>query len=304
MIAFDVIAVILDEDLDYVWWYRHVGEPADCLRVRLGRDGHSVLFAVKNQILRISLDGQVVESIPAPDNHHDFVELGDGTVVTLGFEEQGEGDDEILGDTVVEIAPDGSQRVVWRSLDMFPYEVNNQPDFPDLEMGWTHANALDYDPARDAYLVGVRNFHAVVGIDRSSGEPLWQLGGDQSDVVLPDGSTEMFFGQHQFELSGDRLLVFDNGSDERMFSEAVEYELDLDAGTAERSWGFRADPDLYCLAGGDVTRLPTGNTLVDWSFQGRLEEVTHDGEVARRMQFPLGAGLGYATWRADLLPVD
>ena len=35
-------------------------------------------------------------------------------------------------------------------------------------MGWTFANALDYDPADDAYYLGMRNFSSIARINRQT----------------------------------------------------------------------------------------------------------------------------------------
>ena len=35
-------------------------------------------------------------------------------------------------------------------------------------IGWTFANALDYDPVEDAYYLGMRNFSSITKINRAT----------------------------------------------------------------------------------------------------------------------------------------
>lgn len=48
--------------------------------------------------------------------------------------------------------------------------------------------------------------------------------------------------------------------------------------TARVVWEYREDPDFYSAVGGDADRLPNGNTLITDCDNGRIIEVTAEGE--------------------------
>ncbi|MDP7113578.1 MAG: aryl-sulfate sulfotransferase [Myxococcota bacterium] len=274
-------------------------EGATTLRAHLSRDRQSVLVQGNHVLWRVSIDGETQEELPI-DNHHDFLELADGTLVVLDQVEEQIGDVTVIGDWIVEYAPSGESRVVWTTFDSFEYDPDALLEFPDMFMGWSHANVLRYDAERDRYAVSVRNFHTIVTIDRETGEELYRIGGTDSDVVSSTGETALFYGQHGFQLESDRLLIYDNGSPERNSTMIVEFGIDLDAGTADRHFDYKPDPPLYNPVAGDVTRLPSGNTLITWSYLGRIEELSPDGAIVGQIQMPIGNGFGYTSWVEDL----
>ena len=74
----------------------------------------------------------------------------------------------------------------------------------------------------------------------------------------------------------------------------------LDGDEVELVWSYEPDPALFCFSLGDVRRLPSGNTLVDFSVKGQVDEVTPDGDVVWRLTLGMGGALGYMTWLEDL----
>src|SRR4029077_5662027 len=79
----------------------------------------------------------------------------------------------------------------------------------DPQQGWTFTNALDYDPAADAYYLGMRNFSSIAKIDRATGTCVWVVGTYGATMTFAAGSAR-FLHEHQFEVVGDHLLVMDN----------------------------------------------------------------------------------------------
>ena len=96
------------------------------------------------------------------------------------------------------------------------------------------------------------------------------------------------------------LLVHDNGSPDTASSRAAEYALDANGGTAELVWEYFPDPAYSNYALGDVSRLPSGHTLVTWGMAGQVDEVDADGALVWRLNVELGAGIGYTTWLEQL----
>lgn len=306
-VSFPSIAIILDRDGDCVWWHQ-MDPPAEddwetfyIPRAARTRDGEAVVYeaatGVANEnrerlLIRVSMDGSQVETLPILDAHHDFTELPDGNIAVLTEDKRPVGDTMIEGDQIVEVDAVGNMNPIWSIWDHAEF-VEGTPYDPDI--GWSHANALQYDAGEDLYYVSLRNFDAIMVIDRGSGDVLWTLGGDQSDFVLPDGSPYLFERQHRFRVLGDHLLVFDNRVPE-LGSRAVEYALDASEGSAGLVWEYTTDPTLFSLGFGDVERLAGGETLVDFSASGQIDEVAEDGELLWRLNAEVGAGFGYMEW--------
>jgi len=304
--------VIFDREGDVVWYYYPPGGMGGDNRAALSRDRRSVIRLHKSDtsgdqshgqmLARIALDGSGEEKIEADGAHHDFVELPDGRLAYLAVDIRSvDGVFELVqGDRIMEVSPDGSDiRQVWSVWDDFDFL--GSVGSPEEVIDWSHANAIDFYPEIDAYAVSLLNLGVIVVVDRETGELMWQLGGDDSDFTLEPSSDARQFGfQHQFELLGNSLLVFDNGSPQEYHSLAVEYALDLEAASAERTWSYSMDPPVYCPCLGDVHRFPNGNTLVTWSTAGVIEEVSPQGEVAWRLGVEMGTGFGYTTFIDDL----
>jgi len=304
-------AVILDEDGEYVWWHqpsedwKHIFIP----RVVPSLDGTGVIYEASTawigthddaetirELLHVAWDGAVLRRITIERAHHDFVELPDGTVSIIRYHTLDVDGQQVEGDRIVEIHPDGTEVEVWTVWDHeeFDPEVEYGPE----DMGWSHMNALDYDPDEDVYYLGSRHLHTIYKIDRATGDVLWRLGGDRSDF---DTTLDPPFScQHQFEVTGDHILVLDNSCPEVQVSRVTEMSLDTDAWTADEVWSYDPDPPIWSYGFGDVTRLPSDNTLITWSTAGRIDEVTPDGDVVWSLFEELGGGFGYTTWRRTL----
>ena len=302
-------AVVIDSDGDYVWWTLPEAGEDKVSRCQPARDGRSLLFwyvnlqdgpggplGEGNVLTRMAFDGTELDVQNIDAGHHDFVELPDGTIAFLDYESQDTVDGEKIGDNIVEIAPDGTRTTVWSVWDAFEYDPDGQ-QIPGA--GWSHGNAMDYVEAEDAYYISFLGFNAIIKIARGSEDVAWILGGNHSDFDA-DGENVLFIHQHQFQRLTDSILIFDNGNPNNNASKAVEYALDLDAGTADLTWTYGPDPDVYSFSLGDVARLDSGNTLVTFSTAGQVQEVTPGGEVVWELSMGLGGALGYVTYVEQL----
>ncbi len=297
-------ATILDADGRIVWFRLYEGE-LDLFRVRLSHDGSSVLFnaadvsdepSAETEIVRVALDGSSVTGVTIPWLAHDFVELPDGTLTAIALDIREVDGEDVRGDKLVEVAPDGTQTEIWSTFDCWdPAEVVGT----DPESGWTWTNAIDYDETGDDYYVGIRNLSSIVKVDRATGACEWALGGAAATLEMV-GDSSGFLHQHQFQVLGDSVLVFDNDGGPGLASRAIEYELDLDAGTAEQTWSFTTDPPIYSFVLGDVNRFDDGATLITWSVLGQIDRVTAAGESVWRLNTAMGYALGFDTVYADL----
>ena len=303
--------LILDGEGEVVWWHElDVDHMHIVSRLLPTRDGRSLLYLVwttrqhggvesdLRMLVRTSHDGAEVDTTPLPMAHHDFVELPDGSVAVIMYDPREIDGLLVAGDRIVEVAPDGSERTVWSVWDHVPWDP--ELSFEGGEV-WGHCNALRFDEDDDAYTLSCRNFSTLYRIDRTTGALLWRIGRTDGDFLLVgDGDATWFQNQHQFRLEGERLLVFDNGIQGGTDTRVAEFALDTGAMEAEQVWSHQPEPPLGVYAYGDVHRLPSGNTLIDWGSAGRLDEVAPDGTIVRRLDVEMGAGFGYMTWAADL----
>ena len=304
LVSGEEFPVILDRDGNVVWYHiDQVIPKTRILGVQPSCDGESVWFnsidAVGDQlamawIVRVSWDGTEVQHYEVLEHNHDFVELPDGSVGTLFHDYREVGQDNIRGDRIVELQPDGTIVDVWSVWDHFVYE--DEVYLPGT--GWSHANALEYLPHEDAYYVSLRNFAAIVKVDRATRELVWVLGGGHSDFAF-EGNPP-FADQHGFEILGGSMLIFDNGTVSRYESQALDVAFDTVTWTAEPTWSYLSDPPVFVPAGGDVKRLPSGNTLVTWSTAGQIDEVDADDQCVWKANLALGAGFFYVNWQGDL----
>lgn len=295
--------VILNKDGEIVWFTEDTSG-LDVYRARLSRDGDAVIYnagsvsgepADDSALIRVSLTGEEVTRIPVPLLAHDFVELPDGAIVAIVVEVRGEGEAAIRGDSLVEISPDGAATTLWSAWDCFDPEVDVGTD---TEIGWTFANALDYDEEDDAFYLSIRNFSSIVKIPAAGGACDWVFGSTAATLPAP---SPPFLHEHQFQVLDDSILIFDNagaGSQSR----AVEYSLDPSGATApELIWSYAPSPSIFTFVLGDVARLEDGDTLVDFAVGGAIDRVRPDGERVWRVETPLTYAFGFMTPALDLV---
>lgn len=298
-VASPAAVLVIDGDGDYVWWteYDLFGMIA---RARLALDESSILAMPVNvdgkqegKILRLGLDGSLLETIGFPGAHHDFVELSDGTLAALVHDIREVDGVEIRGDALVERSPDGQFRELWSAFDSFdPTDDSGAVERED----WTHANSISYVAESDSWLLTLLGLRAVLNIDRQ-GELLWALGGPASTFESPDGEAVELGRVHQATISSTgSLLVFENGASEsdEGASRALELDLDTEDGVAAPSWSYEPDPPLSTFALGDVVELTDGERLVVFSSNGRIDQVSADGELLWRISTSLGQTFGFA----------
>jgi hypothetical protein len=91
--------------------------------------------------------------------------------------------------------------------------------------------------------------------------------------------------------------VFSNG-DNTQHSQALELTLDLTAKTATQTWKY--EPGIDAAFGGDVQRLPNGNTLVTFSSAGEIHEVDPQGMLVQQHKWAIGNTVSYVEKRPSL----
>ncbi len=289
------MAYIIDADGDVVWW---AAAPSSCSRALIDWEGANMWMvqasggATNLETRRIGMDG-----MDALNNvgglvraHHDIAAVPGGIVAALVW---AEGNDARYASDLVERSPDGTMKTVVR-LDGKIFK-------PQPDMNLFHSNSILYHPADDSYTVGDIYARAYVKLTRQ-GKLLWQLGADCAGVPAPKcatGGVDQNHGQH---LLANGNIIFFNSQFSGGTSTIYEYSL-TETGTAltaSKVWSYQV-PGLYSRVLGDVQRLPNGNTLVTFSTNGQMHEVSPSGSLVQTLSASTAVPFfAYATFRETL----
>ncbi|CAH0055885.1 unnamed protein product, partial [Clonostachys solani] len=154
-----------------------------------------------------------------------------------------------------------------------------------------HINSVDKDNEGN-YLISARNLAAVLKINGTSGNVIWQLGGYQggSDFALRE--EDIFAFQHHARFRGrsddgniETISLFDNGAHSAPInkthptSRARIYELNHHTSTARAIRTYEAPDGLSAHTQGSVQPLENGNIFVNWGQAGAVTEYRNDGKV-------------------------
>jgi outer membrane protein assembly factor BamB len=134
---------------------------------------------------------------------------------------------------------------------------------------WLDAQAAEAFPgAKEGdLLISLRQIAVIAVLDIDARAIKWAVRGPWHMQHDPD------------VLSNGNLLVFDNRGD--LANGGTSRVIELNPRTLETVWSY-PEPDgdrLYTSIYGSQQRLPNGNTLIAESNNGRLLEITYDGEI-------------------------
>lgn len=252
----------------------------------LMRSYHDVIEEA--EVEYVPLDGSAPTLEPLPYAHHDVIAVPGARYAAIVGEVREIDGEPVVGDTIVEVAEDGTRRTVWSAFDAFPVTPHDAWDAGTYTAGrdWTHANGLVYDPVDDAYLLSLFYLRAVAKIDRSTGTTRWVLGGDHATLTLENDAGPA--RQHAPEWQGGELAVFDNGYGDPLGSRLVRYAVDEPAGTATRTWEWRHPDALFTFVFGDIDGLPDGGHLSSWGNYAQVLRTDASGDIVWRAQVEPG----------------
>lgn len=303
--------LILNDD-GSPYWYRRM--PSRTLDFKMQIDGRLSYFdrSTGAHMVLDSTDA-VVDSFRCGNGYttdfHDFVLLPNGHALVMSYDPQivdmsqivpkGRPDAIVFGLVIQELDLEKEVVFQWRSWDHFQItDIVGQP-LGGRRVDYVHGNSIDADPEGNL-MISSRHLDEVTKIARETGEMIWRLGGKNNQFTFvndPIGFTH----QHsaRFLLDG-HITLFDNGVlHSPRFSRAIEYAIDEKKKTATLVWEHRHDPDVYGAATGNVQRLPSGNTLIQWgTTKPTLNEVTPDGRVVSELSFEQGV-FAYRAFRFE-----
>ena len=175
--------------------------------------------------------------------------------------------EQMFGDQVVEVAPDGTEVNAWHSADHLDPESDAICPLEN-RAAWGGANDLTSSPDGSTFLISFRILDTVALVDRGTGEITWKWG---PGIISHQ--------HHPTYLDNGNVLLLDNGSHRRGLS--YSRVLEVDPSTSEIVWQYQAKPmaSFFTHFTGGAQRLPNGNTLITEGMAGRLFEVTPIGEI-------------------------
>lgn len=162
-----------------------------------------------------------------------------------------------------------------------------------------HINSIE-PRGHGEVVISTRHTDAVYGIDRSTGEIRWKLGGTHTGNslrVMGDPAHKVLGGQHDARIDRrGRLTIFDNGKDRPRRPRVVSYRLDLGRGEAHYR-GQLNDPEVrrsHCC--GSARETSDGGWLVSWGDNPLVTGFDREGRIAFRLHLPA------STFRAVPVP--
>lgn len=249
--------------------------------------------------------------------HHDMRKLpnGNNLVMTAETRELNGFDYPVIDNAVEEVDADGKVVWQWKAGDhldemgfsdvaMRSLKDSKDPDFLHLNtatpVGPNHwFDEGDERFAPDNILVNSRNANVMFIIDRDTGEIVWRIGPDFPALQLTGKlgrPIDQTVGAHDAHFipkglpGAGNLLLFDNQgnagfppSKQGFFSSSRVIE--VDPATDKIVWQYtgnmsgRSSWTFYSSFISSARRLPNGNTLIDEGQNGRLFQVTPEGEI-------------------------
>ncbi|MEQ1568602.1 MAG: aryl-sulfate sulfotransferase [Myxococcota bacterium] len=232
----------------------------------------------------------------------------------------------LFSDVVLEIDPEAVEVV--REWSLFDHLDPDRIAYGSLDHGalgldWTHVNGVS--ERGDEWLVSARHQDAVFLVDARTGGIDFILGNPDnwsapwSDLLLEPVGQPFAWPYHQHGakwLTGDRVLMFDNGNfqaspfttqvqvpNSDIGSRVVQYQVDRAARTVRQEWSFELEPTVFSGAMGDADPLPNGHVLGTFAYvlvEGGVQNSGLDRAGPSGQVVEFDPTTGEVVWHLDL----
>jgi hypothetical protein len=242
------------------------------------------------QLGRVGLDAELLEVVDIAEGHHAFTELPDGTLAYLAVDiREVEPWGPVVGDRVVEVAPDGSAETIFSVWDVLEPRTNatwSQGFYPQ-GADWTHGSGISWDVGRQAYTVTLVGPNQVLEFDRQGTVRTNIIGkGPPADGYTAVPEDAEFVRPHGASWTAEgELLVF---SSAELLSRGGRYRLDAASLEAVEVARYGEAYGYHALTMGSLEALPDGRMLMNWGSAGVLQVLGADGAPEWAMATPLG----------------
>lgn len=228
--------------------------------------------------------------LETPFGHHVFAFLPNGSKVQLEvdirdwYNPQTQIVEQVAGDRLVEIAVDGTQRELFSLWDHIDPVMSShwQSNFYGQSKDWSHGNGLFYSEDRNSFLISFGHLDQIYEIDADSGEVLMTIGSNSWITDMP-----FHFPHSPMWLENGNLLVYSlfdaSGT-------AIEYTVHEDQERLEMIWAHSKELPTSFL--GQVFRLESGNSLINYGGSGIIQEVNPSGDLIWEAETSLGTWFG------------
>jgi len=246
--------------------------------------------------------------------HHDLQRLSNGNTIFIYHEEVPEEykkdikdpirrSTQVIGDCILEVNKE--KEIVWQWHTHQGLDLNEDSSLRAREgrhYDWTHTNTVSVLPENKWYDEGYKEFKPgnvmicprqldeIYIIDRETKEVVWRYRGEYLGGISRAHEPYMI---EKGMLGAGNIIMFDNGTDRKMHNrdgkgESVEITvvLEINPVTKQIVWMYEDGENFYSAVQGTQQRLENGNTFICESTQGRLLEVTYDGEIVWEYVMP------------------
>ncbi len=278
-----------------VVWYRAVSDRRLTLFPRVARDGTHILWDATTYYVSDSVPGSITRATLSLSQEVETVvdgigftydELDDGSFL---FDNAETGYDYHLERQY----PDGTRERIWSCAPwMDPFSSGYWACAP---------NTVHWDPATNLVVWSMFETSTVIGIDLASGRLVWELGEYPGGLAF-DPDTVRLELQHYPNWTPDgTLLLTTHVPGERGVQQIREFA--LEGPTARQVWTYEAPAGYYGDYAGEATRLPNGNTLINFGTDGVVREITPDTTVVWEIDWEDHL-VGHLTPVEDLYALD
>jgi arylsulfate sulfotransferase len=291
-------SVITDLDGNVIWCY-----PATAFPMKLMSNGDFIL-QMGTDLREVDLIGNTIRDVSVAQVNqslqtngysfqitafsHDILVQPNGHWITIGLTTKAfddlpgySGTTNVVGDTVLDIDPNGNVAWGWSAFDYLDVNRHLQ-GLPD----WTHSNALVYTQDGDL-LLSMRHQSWILKLDyqdgKGTGAVLWKLGEDGDFAILGGDPAQWFYGQHDPVLENTNgsqmiLAIYDDGNlridssgvacqttttAPACYSRATIFQVDETTHVANLLW--QDLPGFFSFWGGSIGTLSNGDVEFDSS---------------------------------------